>query len=244
MKIPTTFEPTELIQKGLNLHFVFELDELPESIISDLANQHPNLNHFKQLILIGNAGKHLWSHLKEHHFPSLKEQSLNPIDDFTCDSINNWFEQHHPNLTKKIIYPSTHSIALQALGQLAHWHYPSPFLVGINNQHGSWFAYRAAVLSDSQFSNPKQHQTHSPCTNCQSKVCVTQCPAQALTQNTFHMDKCLDYRLTKGSLCQDTCLAREACPAGAHQKYSKEQLQYHYGISLKMIRKLSNVKKM
>lgn len=233
MKKNSNYEPTELVKKGLNLHYVFELDQLPASILLVLKEQHTDLSQFKQLILIAHCGPKLWHCLKENSL--LLQQSSNPIDDFTTGSINSWFKQHHPALRKKVIYPSTQLIPLQELGQLAHWHYPSPFLVGINNLHGTWFAYRAAILCNSDFINPTPIKSHSPCNTCQSKVCITQCPAQAISEEAFDMNACLHYRKQENSLCQHTCLARTACPVGKDHQYSDQQMQYHYGVSLKMI---------
>ncbi len=233
MKKNTDYEPTELINKGLNLHYVFELDQLPPSMLHKLREQHADLSQFKQLILIAHSGPLLWQSLKKNILPL--QQSPNPVDDFTTSSVNAWFEQYHPTVKTKIIYPAAHHLPLQELGQLAHWHYRSPFLVGINNIHGSWFAYRSVVLCDSQFSNPVQPKTQSPCESCQTKICISKCPAKAFDESTFNMDACLDYRLKDNSLCQHTCLARIACPIAVNHQYSEEQLRYHYGVSLKMI---------
>lgn len=231
-----TFKPQPLINKGLNLHFVFDIQQLPQPIFQQLKKHNRDLNDFKQLILIAHAGNQLWKTLEENDITPLTEQSNNPIDHFTISSINSWFNQHHPAIHKKIIYPSTQPIALQELGQLAHWHYPSPFLVGINDQYGTWFAYRAAILCDSDFIISEPIKSQSPCNTCQSKVCITQCPAQAISEAAFNMDACLNYRLKENSLCQKTCLARTACPVGKSQQYTDEQIRYHYGVSLKMIR--------
>ena len=242
MNFPLTFEPSqvfkpiELIDKGLNLHYVFDIQRLPDSVLKVLKEQNKDLSDFKQLILIAHAGKQLWRTVEVCGITSLKTSSKNPIDDFTNISIDTWFNQHHPKMHKKIIYPSSQSIPLQELGLLARWHYRSPFLVGINNLYGSWFAYRSVVLCDSQFSNPVQPKTQSPCESCQTKICISKCPAKAFDASTFNMDACLNYRLKKSSLCQHTCLARIACPVAVNHQYSEEQLHYHYGVSLKMIR--------
>ena len=235
VKPPIIFKPQSLIKKGLNLHFVFDIQQLPQSILKELEQQNSDLNDFTQLILVAHAGKPLWETLAVNGMTQLQKQSSDPIDDFTVSSINGWFKQHHPTLNKKIIYPSTLPTPLQALGQLAHWHHPSPFLVGINNLYGTWFAYRAAVLCNSDFITSEPIKSQSPCTSCSSKACITQCPAQAVSEVAFNMDACLQYRLKENSLCQHTCLARVACPVGKSQQYTDEQIRYHYGVSLKMI---------
>jgi len=236
MATSTIFEPKELINKGLNLNHVFEINQLPSSILAILEKENKDLHKFNQLILIAHGGKTLWNSIPQKLLSTSKEQSSNPIDNFTTDSINTWFEQNHSEIKKKIIYPPSQSIPLQTLGQLAHYHFTSPFLVGINNLYGSWFAYRALVLSKSNFTNPEKEKTHSPCVTCRSKICISKCPAQACDETAFNMKACLNYRLKEHSLCEHTCQARVSCPESTEHKYSTEQIQYHYQRSLNMIK--------
>ncbi len=236
MATSTIFEPKELINKGLNLNYVFEINQLPISILAALEKENQDLHLFNQLILVAHGGKTLWNSIPQNILLTPKEQSSNPIDNFTTDSINTWFKQNQPQIKKKIIYPSPKNIPLQALGQLAHIHFPSPFLVGINNLYGSWFAYRAVILSNSNFTNSIKEKTHSPCIKCQSKLCISKCPAKACTESAFDMKTCLSYRLTEHSLCEKTCQARISCPVSTEHRYSTEQINYHYQCSLEMIK--------
>ena len=65
---------------------------------------------------------------------------------------------------------------------------------------------------------------------------MTACPAGAVSKAGFNWRACVDFRLS-GPTCRLTCLARLACPVGEGYRYGKEQMNFHYGASLNMIRK-------
>lgn len=231
------FNPQELNLNGLNLQHVFNISELPSDMAQQLKSSHKDLEKFSQLILIGHGGKNLWSALPESAW-----QANNPIDYFTENNLNDYFKSQQPTSIFRIIYPSSQPVGLQALGKLAGWHYPSPFMVGINNIWGSWFAYRAAVLTNTNFIASKPLATHSPCDLCESKICIELCPANACSLDSLDMAACLAYRRQDGSKCKKTCLARVGCPVGKEHKYRKTQIQYHYGVSMKIIETYENKK--
>ncbi len=234
MSAASLFDPSLFNQHGLNLQCVFDISQLPADMKTQLETQLPNLKQFRQLILLGHGGREMW-----HALPEQAWQQKHPIDDTTIDHIHTWCRQQLPNKNYEVAYPSNKPIGLQTLGSLAGWHFPSPFMVGINNIWGSWFAYRAVILCDSDFAVTQKSDSHSPCDNCDSKICIELCPAQACSVDEFNMNACLSYRRSENSKCKSTCLARVGCPVAKPHKYKKQQMQYHYGISMKMIKALN-----
>jgi ferredoxin len=226
--------PDSLLNKnGLNLQAIFDVAALPENIRSKLTAESG------QLILIGHAGKRLWAAVQ-----AAEQPGSDPIDDFTVATIHRWFADFLPGKRYQILYPGDQPIGLQALGKLAGWHQPSPFMVGIDSKWGSWFAYRAVILADTNFQpSPAVDRApqevplgrNSPCDSCPSKVCISSCPAGALDSAEFSLQKCLAYRKQPNSKCQFTCLARVSCPVGREHQYSEEQLHHTYSISLRHI---------
>ena len=227
------FDNTALKEAGLNLHAIFNLDCLPKKIRSELQSLCKDLNAYRQLILIAHGGQKLWTMIQ----PNLAG-SDHPIDEYSTDIVTKLCKNHAEIKDYKVIYPSQSPIGLQSLGELAGWHHPSPFRVGINQQWGSWFAYRAVVLTDSDFQTTEKINDTSPCNTCEEKSCIASCPGKAL-EKEFSLQKCLSYRKTADSLCKDRCLARMACPIAEAHQYPLEQIQYHYGISMKMIESLN-----
>ncbi len=211
-------------QAGLNRQHVFDLDRLPDAVRSTLGDTE----NFRQLILLGHGGKRLWACVQ-----AAGMRGDHPIDDYVIQTVAQVFADKN----YRIVYPGDAPVGLQQLGTLAGWHHPSPFMVGIDGEWGSWFAYRAAVLADTDFLPFFPVDRGHPCPACSERPCIPACPAAALSNEGFALDKCIAYRQQDGSACQFTCLARSACPVGSEHRYSEAQLRHTYGISLRMIRR-------
>jgi len=235
------FNGESLSKLGLNLHAVIDIASLPPSIIQQLARFTNRLTHYSQLILIGHAGPQLWKCLQP-----LELHSQHPFDDYSQNHCQQFFEQRFSKDDFKLIFPS-HSradsqpslIGLQQLGELVGWHGESPFKVGINAQWGSWFAYRAVVLTKSAYQPSPIKSNRTPCQSCANKTCIPACPADALKNHDLDLKRCIDYRKQTSSLCKDRCLARMACPIATDLQYSLAQIQYHYSQSMRVIESLS-----
>lgn len=233
-----------LNEAGLNRQAVFNLHDLPPDIGGKLGAHVGET----QLILLGHGGRRLWERVSAGGL-----NSEHPIDDYTIAVITQCFADHLPQNRYRILYPGNQPIGLQALGQLAGWHYPSPFMIGIDAQWGSWFAYRAVILSDTHFCalNPVDRTTPEvelgsrnvqapvledhPCQRCLEMPCISACPAGALDGGTFDFVRCSAHRQQPASPCAFTCLARVACPVGKEHRYDDAQLRHSYAQSLQMI---------
>ncbi len=220
-----------MAEAGLNRHAILALKDLPADILRSLQEIAGDLNSFRQLILIGHGGRKLWDCVQTANICS-----ADPIDDYTVNTIAQCFAAELPDTAYRLIYPSRHPIGLQRLGKLAGWHHASPFMVGIDSEWGSWSAYRAVLLADSDFSLSEKVDRGHPCPSCMSKVCISDCPAQALDAGQLELERCLCFRLQPNSPCQYTCLARVACPVGTEHSYSEAQMRHVYGTSLQWIR--------
>lgn len=221
------FPATALERAGLNRQHVFALEALPDSIKATLGETAD----YTQLILLGHAGKRLWECVKAAGMPG-----EHPIDDYTIQTIQQLFSEQFGDRRYRILYPGDTLVGLQQLGKLAGWHHPSPFMVGIDDQWGSWFAYRAAILANTDFLPFLPVDRGNPCLSCVNQPCIAACPAAALVNEHFSLSKCIAYRQQKQSACQFTCLARIACPVGSAYRYDDAQLRHAYGQSLATIR--------
>lgn len=220
-----------LTSHGLNLHAVFDIQALPLNVKQQLDAGNDNLSNFRQIILLGHGGRDFWDALKKSN-----TNSNNPVDDYTCTLVNDWLYSFSQAISYKIIFPGPCDINLQGLGQLAGWHHPSPLMLGINNEWGTWYAYRALVLTDSEFfSHHKIEPGFSPCDNCNSKPCITSCHGKAVSEKVFLLEKCVGYRKQENSPCRFTCQSRMSCPVATEHRYSEEQINYHYKHSLQTI---------
>lgn len=234
---------TPLDQAGLNLQSVLSLSSVPTSAIDPLRTLGIPVDSFDQMLLIGHLGGRLWQSVQARITPgnggSKKTQTeSDPIDRFSKDLVTSFLSNYLRPSEFQIIYPGSNTVNLQALGELAGWHYPSPLKIGINHQWGTWFAYRVVVLCKSEFPISPPLNYHSPCVDCESKACVSSCPPGAVTNKEFNLTACASYRLSEHSDCSNQCLARQACPVGKANQYPPEQINYHYTQSLSVIREI------
>lgn len=221
---------TTLNGAGLNLQAVLNLDQLPAPMLAQLRRHFDAAQRYRQLILIGHGGKTLWESVKASGI-----HSENPIDEFTVRTVEQWFAQHFAGRAREIIYPGNIPIGLQALGMIAGWHHASPFMIGISEKWGTWYAYRAVVLADTDLAPTRPLQSEAPCSRCADRICIASCPGTALEGGRFAPDKCAGYRREASSRCAATCIARLSCPLGSVHRYCDEQIHHSYSRSLNCI---------
>lgn len=225
--LPAPFPGESLSAAGLNRQFVFDLTTLPPDVLATLGDT----SGFRQLILLGHGGRLLWEQLQAKRPPG-----DDPIDDYCIQRVTEWCATHLPGKRHRILYPGQSPIGLQALGKLAGWHHPSPFMVGVDPDWGSWYAYRAVVLTESDFSPFFPVHRESPCLSCHGRPCLAACPPDALSGTQFELQRCASFRIQGESPCAEGCLARLACPIGHPHRYDTAQIRHSYSRSLAMLR--------
>ena len=230
MKPFQTFDNAALDDAGLNRQAIFNIDDLPADIAASIRANCKSTHPYRQLILIGHAGRKLWQCVQQSGI-----DSDDPIDDFTIETTRRWFAQCQQQNAYEFLYPGTSPIGLQRLGQLAGWHHATPFKVGIDPEWGTWFAYRALVVADTAFEPSKPLEGKSACESCDDKPCIAHCPGGALDGGQFDFGKCVDYRKQAGSRCRNTCVARVSCPVGSVHRYCDEQIHHSYSRSMQAI---------
>ena len=203
---PSAFE--FLTAQGLNLHAVFALESLPDEVLRTLGLTDDERSQFQQLILLGNQGRDFWTALQRRGM-----HGAHPVDQFVTECVTAWMNGPLQAHAWRQVFPGEHPVGLQRLGTLAGWHHVSPFWVGVDAVWGSWFAYRAVLLANTQLPLTAQRTTPPPCDSCASKPCIKACPASALASEqtgAWRLQACLDFRKKPASPCQDRCLARNA----------------------------------
>lgn len=217
---------------GLNLIAIFDVKDLPTALTEALLAAVQGHHACRQVILVGHGGRDLWTSLDPE-----QRQADDPIDTHTRQLVSSLLNASPQCRSFEFVYPpSDKPVPLIGLGALAGWHRASKFRVGINQLYGTWYAYRALVVADSDFEVTRPMSGASPCDGCAAKPCMAACPVSAVGEARFDFEACYRYRLTDGSACSHTCLARVACPVGADHRYAPDQIEYHYGLSLKSLK--------
>lgn len=221
---------------GLNRQHVFDLAGLPADLLAPLAPSAQDT----QLILFGHAGRRLWERVQVE-LAGRTVSAEHPIDEYSVRTVERWVRQALPGAHVRFVYPFGlpvgQHVGLQHLGSLAGWHHPSPFMVGVDATWGSWFAYRAALLTDSSLPPSAPEDLGNPCLSCAHKPCISACPGKALDSGTMEMQACHRQRLADDSPCALGCVARQACPVGAEHRYDLSQIQHSGRGSLAAIRR-------
>ena len=249
----------QLEEAGLNLCAPFSLSDLADSmpdldILLRSDQRQPDrtqndlapirLTRLKNILLIGSAGKKLWQSMPQEYL-----QRDDPVDEYSVDCINRVLKVYLPEGSWQFLFPEAPQgleISLQKLGSMAGWHHASPLGIGINDQYGLWFAYRAVVAIESELDRSDLDGAEqvdqdkvdylsgeSPCLSCEAKPCLSSCPALALSSDSNpDLTACVSHRVAPASDCASTCLARQACPIAPQFKYSDDQVTYFYGRSL------------
>ena len=96
------------------------------------------------------------------------------------------------------------------------------------------------VLVDTDLPATVPMSGESPCAGCADQTCVTACPAGALDECEFSLQKCIAYRRRPESRCRITCVARTSCPVRPEHRYTDAQIAHSYSRSLAMIEALGN----
>lgn len=206
---------------------------LPIEMLDALKKSVEDISKYNQLIVIGHGGATLWKNVSQNGF-----KTSDPIDEFAITTTSSFFDNDQNIKDFKFIFPGNNVIPLQSLGRLAGWHHPSLFRIGINEKWGSWFAYRAVILTSSNYTITPKVEGASPCDKCNTKNCISACPADAIYEDGYKFEKCFEYRKHSNSLCKDKCLARISCPVSPEHRYPTEQIKYHYGLSLKALKNM------
>lgn len=223
-----------LDEAGLNRQHVFNLANLPADVLAPLDVA----GHERQLILFGHAGRQLWTRVKAEGL-----EAQHPIDDYSVRTVQAWLQQALPQAQARFVFPhglpEGQHLGLQKLGTLAGWHHASPFMVGIDAHWGSWFAYRAAIVTDTMLQPSVVEDMGHPCVNCADKPCIAACAGRALDIGQMDVQACFTQRLKPESVCALSCPARLACPVGAKYRYENSQIAHGAKYSLAAIREFA-----
>ena len=181
------------------------------------------------ILLLGNGGQDFWQ-----NFTPNTPAGADPVDIFSAEMSEQALERCCPTLNRKLLFPSDECpILLQRLMWQAGWHTSSPLGIGMHAEYGLWNACRAVWWLDVECGRvePKKVDVDH-CAHCVDTPCITACPAEALGKGRMPLlNRCADYRLSADSACEQTCVAREACPVATEHRYTSEQLNYHYGLA-------------
>ncbi len=178
------------------------------------------------LLVLGNGGGALWPHFSRDRSAS----SAQPLDDYSLNTTDAMLAEFLA-CDRQALFPVPDCpLDLVALLDALAWQRPSPLGLGINRTYGLWSAVRAVWWLDATAPAPVNESVAPDlCARCESQACVSACPAGAVTLGALpDLGDCATYRFAPASRCEQTCVAREACPVAPEHRYGGEQMAFHY----------------
>ncbi|MEM7251247.1 MAG: hypothetical protein AAF493_07490 [Pseudomonadota bacterium] len=179
----------------------------------------------KSLVLLGNGGSSLWK-----TFSAWRETFTDP------DPLDAWSHEVVTELAAGLggfaLFPFGGPPFLPFLrwATRAETLYQSPIGLMLHPQFGLWHAYRGAIALPYRVTfDAPDAQASSPCNNCPDQPCLTTCPVNAMHDGRYDVPTCVGHLGgDPASACMEGgCLARRACPVGAHYTYEPEHAAFH-----------------
>ena len=218
-------EGTEFLEAhGINLFHAFDtldLVDLFSEAVPDLE-----VDKYPTTILLANAGFEFWHSLKQADI-----RGDHPVDQYSI-LLAKEYAQEYLNCEAQFLYPSDYPISLREVGFRTGWSFTTPMGITIHPKYGTWYAYRALFLVETELPASQPLIADHPCESCVDKPCQTVCPSGAVQQiGSFGLEQCARYRIEDDSPCSFQCLSRNRCPVGTEYQYVPEQMKYHYNRS-------------
>lgn len=186
------------------------------------------------VVLVGNAGGDLW---QVFDAAPGERDPRHPLD--------RWMEpllmQAADQVGAIALFPNDGPpyVPIQDWATKAESVHRSPIGIMIHPDWGLWHVYRAAFLFADRLTLPPRDTRPSPCDTCETKPCLSVCPADAFTPDRFLAVACADHvESDAGTPCRTGgCLARKACPVGRDHRYPKPAQAFHTEAMLRAVRR-------
>ena len=181
------------------------------------------LSGFSTLVLVGPDEPKFWKLFKcSYEFLNIK---VNPLDVWSQRNISSIAEK----FDAKPFFPFQNKpfLPFYSWALRSGESFVSPVKLLVHAKRGLFVSFRGA-LAFKQHLPYSQNKVlnYSPCANC-SAPCITACPAGALTEEKYDVEKCKDFVDRAGKIrCKQGCLVRRACPVGKSRRV-KGQAEFH-----------------
>jgi hypothetical protein len=233
-----------LLEAGFNLFGITPVSDYNRLVAE--KNRISSPLPFKNLVIFGSGGKYFWEIFRkflESPPGAFLNSSEDPIDNYT-EMVANQLLSQYPELTD-CLFPFKRQeifIDYQKLAVCSGLGHLSPYIkLVLHPQFGSWISLRGVFLTGSDLQASGPLQTPVPCSDC-SKPCLSVCPVNAVSTETFDFTVCAAYR-DQETDCLSHCHVRKACIIGPEHAYSSEEGLHRNRASLKSIRSYFNLNK-
>jgi hypothetical protein len=189
--------------------------------------------------LVAQAGSEIWPHFSASGF----------AEDGLPDPLDRWSQSIGDALALELgglgLYPSG-GPPFHPFQRWARRIEPldtSPLLLQLHPEFGLWHAYRFALALprlEADDAEGIRQQAAAPvpdlCARCVGQPCLRACPVEAFGGQAFAVDRCATHlQGAAADACNNGgCLARRACPVGAHHRYVPAHAAFHMEAFLRL----------
>ncbi|PPR24294.1 MAG: hypothetical protein CFH39_00057 [Alphaproteobacteria bacterium MarineAlpha10_Bin2] len=174
------------------------------------------------IVLAGNGGGSMWQ-----YFVSSRPDGVHPLDKWSTEIFQTLATRFGAHAVLPHEGPPYFPFQRWALnsGQ-AH---TSPIGILIHPEYGLWHSYRGALIFPQRLILPPARETASPCSSCEGRPCLSNCPVEAFRPEFYNLKRCVAHiHEPEGRDCRMTgCRARRACPVGREHVYAPAQAEFH-----------------
>ena len=105
--------------------------------------------------------------------------------------------------------------------------FASPVGMLVHARAGLWVSFRGAVRLHGEY--PLPAPAPNPCTTCATRPCLSACPVNALSAQTYDVPSCKSHIASPDGLAclSQGCVARRACPISQTYGRVAEQSAFH-----------------
>ncbi|MCY4197568.1 MAG: ferredoxin [Rhodobacteraceae bacterium] len=178
----------------------------------------------KSLLLLGPKEPGFWPYVSAE--PEFLDGQSNPLDRWSRRAIDTLASDCAAQSLFPFGGPPWLPFTSWALRTGRCWVSPIQFLV--HDMAGLMVSFRGALAIPYRIKLPRPPLSAPPCASCQDKPCITACPANALDDDHYDSQACIDYT---GSPAGHDCLmrgcaVRRICPVS--MKFPRREAQSHF----------------
>jgi methylmalonic aciduria homocystinuria type C protein len=203
---------------GLDLSRVFDASRYNAAIVGKPLEPLPLFGRNAALALAVGNTRALWPAFIEacREQPHLRDCG-DPLDRYVVESVERALVDVGPQTEAFFSHESgARRVAMVTLASESGLAAISPAQLAIDAEHGLWIALRAVIVMDATPLKETSAPAPSPCEGCAA-------PCKAPFERAM--------AAFEGSIADSWrhwVAVRDACPVGRHERYSDDQLRYHY----------------